>query len=108
MDPDIAIESPLALTRTVRYVPVLPGGGEPDTVIRIGGVVRDKQGAPLAGAVVSLEGSAVEGGVTNDKGEFVLSGVPTGTIRLRVTPAEGSPRSVTLEVPSNSYEVTLD
>lgn len=106
LDLDIAIEAPLVLTRTARY---LRAGADhaPEVHTHIGGTVRGKEGAPLAGVTVALEGSAADGSVTNGDGWFVLPGVPTGKVALRVARPDGPPKTVTIEVPAESYEIVL-
>lgn len=108
MDLDLAIRSPLVLTRTARYSRTIEHDAEPETGTHIGGVVRSKEDIPVAGITVALEGSAAEGSVTNDTGQFTLYDVPTGTIKLRVTRADGAHQSVTLEVPAESYDIVVD
>jgi hypothetical protein len=45
------------------------------------GVVRDTVGMPLSGAQVSAEGLST---LTDEKGEFALHGLPTGTVQLTI------------------------
>lgn len=107
LDLEIALESPLVLTRTARYT---GRAGEPALELgtHIGGVVRDRQGRPLAGARVNVEGSAAQGSVTNSEGEFVLYSLPSGAATLQVSPPTGPRRRVTVEIPSERYEIVLD
>jgi uncharacterized protein DUF4255/carboxypeptidase family protein len=113
LDLDVVVRSPLVLTRTLRYRR-LAGEPAPDetdeTATDIGGALRDKNGQPISGASLLIEGSAREPVVTNAAGEFVLPAVAAGTVRLRVTPPGGKPRTVTLTltVPAPSYDLTLE
>ena len=107
LDLEIEIQSPLVLTRTARYMR-MHGDAPLEVGIHIGGVIRDREGQPVAGVSVTLAGRAVEGAVTNAEGEFVLRRVPAGPVTLRVLRGDGAPRLVNIDVPSNSYEITLD
>lgn len=107
LDLDVAIRSPLVLTRTARYARIA-GDATVEVGIHLGGVVRDRDGRRLAGVVVSVEGSAAEGVVTDARGEFVLADVPAGRVDLRVMGADGAPRKFQMQVPSDSYVITLD
>jgi hypothetical protein len=102
---DIATEAPLVLTSTVRTrraadVPL-------DVSIRIGGVVRDTNGQPLAGIRVGREGSAIED-MTDKEGRFILDNVPSGSIKLWAARGNGAPKIVTIEIPSASYDISLE
>jgi len=110
LDLDVIVRSPLVLTRTLRY---RRGAGEAaedstDTATDIGGVVRDKSGAPVAGARVLIEGSAREPVMTNAAGEYVLPAVAAGAVRLIVTPPGGQARTVAITVPAPSYDITME
>jgi len=106
VDLDIAIESPLVLTRMLR-TRQRGDTGAPAVTMRIGGTVRDRAGAPIAGVTVAIEGSAVET-VTGSEGRFALSHVSSGKMTLRITRAGRAPQRVTIETPSDSYDITLD
>lgn len=110
LDLDVVVRSPLVLTRTLRYRRGAGEAGEDthDTVTDIGGVVRDKNGQPVAGASVLIEGSARESVVTNATGEFILPAVAVGALRLIVTPPGKRARTVAITVPAPSYDVTLE
>lgn len=102
---DIAVSMPLVLTSTTRVRARGTLGG--DTFINIGGIVRDKDGAPIQGASVAMVGSAKMPSVTDAEGRYRLFGVPAGSVDVAVTPADGPERRVTIQVPATSYEVTL-
>ena len=106
VDLDVAVTAPLVLTRRVRYQ--RPGGGVEELGTHIGGVVRDPAGVGVAGASVSLDGRATRGAVTNARGEFTLTRVPSGRVTLQVARGGGAPKLVAIEIPSDSYEVVLD
>ena len=57
------------------------------------GVVLDSGQTPIPGATVSIPGS-IASGATNAGGQFVIEGVPVGTIHLRIDPTT-SPRPET-------------
>jgi len=107
VDLDISFEAPLVLTRTTRYTSLVGDAGSPESGTHIGGILRDSTGAPLAGVPVTVgEGRSMD--VTNETGAFVLRGVPTGQIEVRVAVADLEPRQVRMTVPSESYDITLD
>jgi hypothetical protein len=88
----------------VRY---LRAGDEAASVVRhhIGGVVRDKSGAPIPNAAISLDGSA-QTTHTDARGEFRLADVPAGAVKLRVT-ADGRERVAEVDVPGDGYVVEV-
>lgn len=108
IDTDISIDAPLVLTRMVRYARFKGDEVEPHTRYHIGGIIRDKGGVPVGGAHVTVEGSGVEASVSDSEGRFVLVGVPTGKVKLKVVSSGKAPRSVPVTVPSSSYDVILD
>ena len=57
--------------------PALPQGAA------VSGVVTDSTGVPVIGAYVSIDGTSLVS-MTNDRGEFRLSGVSPGMLELRV------------------------
>jgi hypothetical protein len=118
LDLDVAFEEPLVLTRATRYTRPSPEELEgealdPERMVRfggrisIGGTVRDAAGRPLADVLVAVEGSAAEGSLTDGEGRFVLHNIAPGKRRLRVG-ADASLRVITVTVPSDSYDLTLD
>ena len=108
VDLEIAIEAPLVFTRTARYGPVAGGAILPDVATHIGGTVRDRSGAPVPGAQVSVDGRVAPEAVTNAAGEFVLAGVPAGAVTLRVARPQGKPTLVKVTIPSEAYEIVAD
>jgi hypothetical protein len=102
------IEAPLVFTRVARYQRF---SSNPNTRLspeeqqaveigrKIGGVIRNKSGVALAGVRVSIEGRANES-ITNAEGRFVLSNVPVGQVNLRILPADGQPRAITIASPT--------
>ncbi|WP_164974287.1 SusC/RagA family TonB-linked outer membrane protein [Filimonas effusa] len=64
---------------------------------KIGGVVTDETGKPLAGAIILLEPFSWKT-ATNNKGEYSFSDVPNGRYRLEITYVGYSARSRTLIV----------
>jgi outer membrane receptor protein involved in Fe transport len=74
--------------------PAFPQGSRPASpstapqtggVGRIAGKVTDKSGDPIAFANVIILGTR-SGTATDDKGDFVLVGVPVGTVQIQVQP----------------------
>jgi hypothetical protein len=108
VDLEIAIEAPLVFTRTARYSQVIDHPGTPDRTTHIGGVLRDKKGNPISGAQVSVEGQVTPEAITNAAGEFVLAGMPTGAVTLRVVRDRAAPKLVKVQIPSDSYEIVAD
>ncbi len=106
IDLDIAMESPLVLTRTTRYRQRQDDHYTEERHL-IGGVVRNKKGTPQAGVSVAVEGRAPDGVHTNAEGKFLLPGVSSGTVTLRVTPVTGRQQTVKINVPSPSYDITV-
>jgi hypothetical protein len=108
LDLDVIVRSPLVLTRTVRYRRAADEAVEGDSTTDIGGVVRGKAGELVAGASLLIEGSAREPVLTNNLGQYRLSAVAQGVLRVRVTPPGGKTRTVTLSVPAASYDIILE
>jgi len=107
-DLDVIVRSPLVLTRTVRYRRIAGEPVESDSTTDIGGVVRNTSGEPVAGASLVLEGSAREPVFTNVLGQYLISAVARGALRVRVTPPGGKARAVALNVPAASYDIILE
>ena len=105
LDLEIAISAPLVLTRTARYARSLDPNAARDIRHHIGGVVRDKTGAPIPDASVTLDGSTLAVR-SNARGEFSLPDVPDGLVKLRVT-IEGKERVVEVRVPGDGYVVEV-
>jgi len=104
---DITFEAPLVLTRIARYPHPL-GERPPESMLHIGGVVRDRSGRPLANAVVSIDGRPATAASTDNEGRFVLTGLAEGPVRLRITRDGRAAEVVALEVPADSYELVID
>ncbi|MDR3715797.1 MAG: SusC/RagA family TonB-linked outer membrane protein [Puia sp.] len=56
----------------------LPGPQE------ISGIVKSESGSPLEGATVEIVGLKAKG-LTNEKGEFSIKGIPNGTYQMEIT-----------------------
>jgi hypothetical protein len=106
VDVELTISSPLVLTRTVRFGRGLDGATEEEHT-HIGGIVRTRDGAPVAGVRVAVVGSAAEPALTDVEGQFRLLNVRTGTVELRVIQADGAEQTAALSVPSDSYDIVL-
>lgn len=106
LDLDIVVKAPLVLTRTTEYSSSFDTATF-DSSHHIGGIVRQSDGDPLPGAHVTFDGRVAGGCVTDNAGRFVLPNVRTGTLALRVVPPDADATTVTLEVPSESYDIVI-
>lgn len=105
LDVDLMFETPLILTRSLRFG--RGNGADAEHIdIQIGGVVRDGEGNPVGDVTVAIEGSAVSV-LTDAEGVFVLRNVPSGSVRLRVAPPNGAERLVPFTVPADRYDIVL-
>lgn len=93
-------EAPLVLRRTTRYSGIQTTHNMWETRHQLGGVVRDKQGAPLAGISVALVGSTQEY-LTDQTGHFLLRDVPTGSIQLQVGQSGAVQQTFAIAIPEN-------
>lgn len=100
---DLIGEAPLVLRRTTRYSGIQTTSEIQEIRDQIGGVVRNKQGDPLAGASVALLGSAREC-ITNSEGQFVLRDVPVGAIQLLVSHGSAVRQTFAVEVPDGTSD----
>jgi hypothetical protein len=120
LDLDLAVIAPLVLTRNTRFTRRSPEDEaaargimrdrtiEVASSLRIGGVLRDAQGAPLAGLTLSIEGRALPPIITSAEGRFTLGPLQPGPLTLRVTRPGAEDRLVPLVIPSESYDVVID
>ena len=106
VDLETGFESPLVLTRTARYRLLEQESSASEVAFHIGGVVKDRLGAPLAGAKVNLLGH--DALLSDSLGRFVLTHVPAGEAKLEVSIDSKKPKVVKLEIPSDNYDVTLE
>jgi hypothetical protein len=107
LDVSIPTYSPLVLTRTVRTRNMRDPETDLDARIGIAGVVRDKDGEPLADVMVSIDGSADGGSMSDDEGRFRLHRAHSGSMTLHAQ-RDGKSKTVEVQVPSDSYDITLD
>ena len=112
LDLDITLRAPLVLTRTLRVGP-LSANGKPGTEglegdLEIGGLVLGHLGKPLPDVHVTVDGSAAEGSRTDDEGRFKLRGIRSGKQTLRARLPDGTMRTLVVDVPAPSYDITLD
>jgi hypothetical protein len=105
VDLDVLIEEPLVLQRATRYT-VRDSTTPPRTFLDIGGIVRDGAGQPVGSASVAVAGTAISS-QADAHGRFVLRHVPQGSVTLRVARPDGPSAQVALEVPSDSYDVSV-
>jgi hypothetical protein len=104
LDLETECTAPLVLTRTLRYT-TRDGDQLVNALHHIGGRVVDKLGAPQPDVLVVRGGTQIR---TDVDGRFVLVGVPEGVVQLEVSSDGKKPKKVKLEVPSDSYDVTLE
>ncbi|MDH5674700.1 MAG: S8 family serine peptidase, partial [Myxococcales bacterium] len=79
---------------------------EPAPSYAIGGMVLDGQGAPIAGATVTVEGTPLPPAITDASGSYLLPSVPAGDYGLT---ASAGRCSSTQQVPvSLSSDMTVD
>jgi hypothetical protein len=107
LDLDLAVQAPLVLTRTARYQNLLDADRVIEERTHIAGVVRGPQGQPLADVHVDIAGSDRDGSLTDREGRFSLHRVPPGPLTLHLSRGDGDDKTVTFEVPSESYDVEL-
>jgi hypothetical protein len=108
LDLELTVDAPLVLTRTERFAPLGSSRKAPDVRAQIGGRVRDRSGAPVAGARVSVEGHVGPETLTDATGQFKLAGLAHGSLTLAVQGATGPPTLVPIEIPSDSYDIVTD
>ncbi|NJK46441.1 MAG: DUF4255 domain-containing protein [Pleurocapsa sp. SU_196_0] len=105
LDLDLTLQSPLVLTRTLLLQSGDNEAGSAGRSVTVGGILRDSNGEPVAGASVWQEMSAAEGSITDIEGRYVLSNVPEGELALRVAKIGGKPKRFVLQVPSQNYDL---
>jgi hypothetical protein len=120
LDVETTIETPMVLTRTTRFVRSSPEEEAAGTGItrdraivvaasvQVGGVVRDRQGTPLAGVAVTVEGRAMDPVFTTQEGRFTLGARQPGQLVLRVARPGAAPTLVSITIPSDTYDVVVD
>lgn len=73
-----------------------------------GRVMSEDSGEPLPFAIIELgTGAALRSAASDEQGRYVLSGVPTGEQRIRVSTLDHAPLSVTVHIPE-SGDLELD
>jgi hypothetical protein len=107
LDLEREIVTPLVLTRVARTID-RDSGRELRRTVAITGTVRGADGAPLQGVTIVLVDRVAEPVTTQADGRFAFQKLPEGPLRLRVTRGDGAQRVVTLQVPSDNYDITLD
>jgi hypothetical protein len=90
-------EAPLVLLRSTRYTGMQATSDIQEKRHQIGGVVRNEQGAVLAGVRVARVGSTQEC-ITNSEGQFTLHDVPIGTLQLIISSGDADPQMFALEI----------
>jgi Pvc16 N-terminal domain/Carboxypeptidase regulatory-like domain len=105
LDLDVAFEVPLVLTKTSRYR--LSAHDKPEVFVQIGGVIRDREGRPIADVVIKTT-SGTEESTTNPAGQYLLRNVPEGPITLTLLRKDRKQKRVEVSVPAASYDIVLD
>ena len=107
LDLDVTLEAPLVLTRTLRYTR-RPDEMATDADTHIGGTVRNRAGEPVAEVRLRARGSAAEDAVTDALGRFTIRHATPGPVILDIVRPDGDSQSVTVQVPSESYDIDLE
>jgi hypothetical protein len=107
LDLAIRFEAPFVLTRTVGFRRL---GSDERMVSKtyIHGVVRDRAGASLADVTVALTSEPAAWARTDEKGAFTLPTPEDGRVEVQLSRPGGTSRTVTIEVPSPTYELQFD
>ena len=111
LDLEMETSAPLVLTRTARFARFATDDDSdavPEIRTEIGGRVRDRKGALLRRASISVDGRAGPHAVTNEGGEFTLAGIAPGSFTLKVQTESGATTLVPIQVPSDSYDLVAD
>jgi hypothetical protein len=105
---DLALEfkTPLVLTRSIAFKR-LHGESVPETRTFITGVVRDAIGAAQSDVTVALATEPRAWTRTDTGGHYVLATPNEGRVSLLLSRPGETPRSVVVEVPSESYDLEL-
>ncbi len=96
---------PLALACAM--LPALPLGDRPLATGRIEGVVRDINGAAIAGATITIDGTRLSTS-SNPLGRYALAQVPVGTVTLRAAQAGWKTAVITGVVVRAGQVTTVD
>jgi uncharacterized protein DUF4255/carboxypeptidase family protein len=107
VDLAMAFEAPLVLTRTVGYRR-LAQDERHEARTYITGTVRDAAGLSLADVTVALAAEPAAWTRTDPRGSFSLQTPERGQVDLRLSRPGGTPRTVTIEVPSPTYDLRFD
>jgi Pvc16 N-terminal domain/Carboxypeptidase regulatory-like domain len=121
LDLDITLDAPLVLSATLRVrrsspaqeaaaAPIDPALATLDReTLLVGGVVRDRAGEPVAGAVVALAGSAQDS-VTDTLGRYTLRIRRPGPTLVTVSTGAATPqtRTIVADRPSTVFDIDLD
>jgi hypothetical protein len=118
MERDELFEVPLVLGRELRSLRPSPerevaglglapaGNARAGATTRIGGVVRTREGASVAGATIQVEGRPIDI-ITDTEGRFTIGAVQPGTLTLTILPVGGSPQLTSISIPSESYDIVV-
>ena len=95
------------LTRTARYRNAVIEDTFDSIRTHIGGVVRNRTGQPLANMTVTIDSSAVAS-TTNADGQYVLRGIPAGSLTLNVSSKGKVRKRLKVSVAVQSYDIVMD
>ncbi|RRR73457.1 MAG: carboxypeptidase regulatory-like domain-containing protein, partial [Candidatus Viridilinea halotolerans] len=76
--------------------------------LRIGGRLTNREGRPLAGVPITIEGRALAPAHTDGEGRFSLGPLQPGQLTLRVALPDAEDRLVPLTIPSEHYDIVVD
>ncbi|GAB4196450.1 MAG: hypothetical protein OHK0022_13960 [Roseiflexaceae bacterium] len=105
LERDAVPAGPPVLSSGIRVLP-REGGGENDGLHGLGGSLRDRAGAPVAGALVELVERGMQA-TTDAEGHFTLHRLAAG--RYTLVARDGAREtSRSIEVPGQNYDLTLE
>jgi Pvc16 N-terminal domain/Carboxypeptidase regulatory-like domain len=104
VDLELALESPLVLTRTLRYSSKDLQRPSIDERYHIGGTIRSNTGTPMPGVSVGLQGTTREV-ITDANGRYVLPSVPAGNAVLEARLESGEQRTLEILIPGETYDL---
>ena len=96
---------PETRSRSVRTRPMEGPRGAVEVRHRVGGVVRDEAGEPVADVWVVLDGRGWA--ATDDEGRFAFEGLPSGSYRFAARAADGREAEGEARVPGQAPDLTL-
>jgi hypothetical protein len=100
------ITGPLVLTKRIRVERGTTGEGPFQEITQIAGTVRDEEGHPIAGAMVSVKGTGFTT-VTDEEGRYTFPNLPEGRYTLVVSAPGRESREHSITVLSERYDLKI-